>query len=68
MSNKVICSIYIDGDVKRKAHKIGLNISKVTENTLKILIEKMSAVDLAEITKQEPKKEKVEEVEPEEIF
>lgn len=41
MSNKLVYSIYIDAEVREKARDYGLNISKITENTLRFLLQRM---------------------------
>jgi post-segregation antitoxin (ccd killing protein) len=62
MSNKVVCSIYIDEEIKETAHALGLNISKITENRLREIIQKIYP---SELKKEPPKKE---EAKPVEIF
>ena len=44
-----MCTINLDSDVKLKAHALGINISQATENLLKIMIERMTTVDLLEV-------------------
>ncbi|MEM3874685.1 MAG: type II toxin-antitoxin system CcdA family antitoxin [Candidatus Bathyarchaeia archaeon] len=69
---KTVCSIYIDAETKAKAHALGLNVSKIAENTLRILIAKLESTDYAKSiqykkdvkAKEEPTKRQ----EPEEIF
>jgi hypothetical protein len=46
LANKVLCSINLDEEVKLKAHVLGINISQATENLLKIMIMRMTTVDL----------------------
>jgi len=69
MSNKVNVLICIDAEVKEKAHKLGLSISKVTEQTLRAIIQRCSPLDELipdmETSKEPPKKE---EAKPEEVF
>ncbi|MBS7636737.1 type II toxin-antitoxin system CcdA family antitoxin [Candidatus Bathyarchaeota archaeon] len=72
MSNKVICTIYINKDVKERAHRVGINISKATENVLRVLLGQLSSIDLSqaqlkeieEKSKEEPteKRREVEEM------
>ena len=42
---KIRVNLTIDEDVKRKAEELGLNLSKVSENTLKGAIRKLEAND-----------------------
>jgi post-segregation antitoxin (ccd killing protein) len=63
MSNKVVCSIYIDEEIKETAHALGLNISKITENRLREIIQKISP---SELKKELPKSKQAQEVE--EVF
>ena len=70
MSKKVVCSIYLDEEVKIKAHRAGINISKATENILRILLGQLSNIDLSSVKLEdvkEPKKEEAKQV-AEEVY
>jgi len=41
MPNKLVYSIYISSEIREKARQNGLNISKITENTLRFLLQRM---------------------------
>jgi len=41
LRKKITIGIYVDEEVVRKAKEIGLNISKISENALKEVIEKI---------------------------
>jgi len=41
MGKRIVTSIRIDEEVFRKAQKIGLNISKVAENALRDIVERI---------------------------
>ena len=41
MTTKQVYSIYIDAEVREKARDCGLNISKITENTLRFLLQRL---------------------------
>ena len=45
MRKKITIGIYVDEEVVRKAKEIGLNISKIAENALKDVIEKISGTN-----------------------
>lgn len=64
--SKTICSIYIDKETREKARELGLNISKVAENTLRNLIAKLESTDYAKSIQY--KKKPAKKQEPEEIF
>lgn len=44
---KSICCIYLDAELKKKAHDLGLNLSRVMENTLRALIAKLEDTEYA---------------------
>ena len=46
MRKKITIGIYVDEEVVRKAKEIGLNISKISENALKEVIEKILGSNL----------------------
>jgi hypothetical protein len=41
MSNKAVFSIFIDVEVRKKARENGLNISKICENRLRFLLQRI---------------------------
>lgn len=42
---KVPCCIVLEKEIRDKAHELGFSISKVTENVLKVLIERVEKAD-----------------------
>ncbi len=42
MSNKLVYSIYLDAEVREQARQNGLNISKITETTLRFLLQRIN--------------------------
>ena len=49
MRKKITIGIYVDEEVVRKAKEIGLNISKISENALKEVIEKILSSNLRKV-------------------
>jgi post-segregation antitoxin (ccd killing protein) len=43
LGNKKTTTMRIDEDLLKKAHNLGLNVSKISENAIKEAIEKMEA-------------------------
>jgi hypothetical protein len=41
LTSKVSCLISLDEDIKEKSHQLGLNISRVTENSLRFILSRM---------------------------
>ena len=75
-SKKAVC-IVIDRKLREEAGRLGINISRITENVLKKMVQNMSDVSLEEIKsseelpycKEHPQKiKKIKKNEPEEVF
>jgi len=58
LSDKAIISISIDPEIKEKAHSLGLNISRVSENALRIIIERILDTNYGKQLTSEPIKQK----------
>lgn len=43
LGRKVVTTIRIDEDILKKAHDLGLNISKISQNAVEQAVEKMEA-------------------------
>jgi hypothetical protein len=41
MTTKIVYSIYIDSKVREKARDYGVNVSKVSENALRLLLQRL---------------------------
>ncbi|MGD0071609.1 MAG: hypothetical protein ABSB71_08635 [Candidatus Bathyarchaeia archaeon] len=53
MADKVMCVISLDKDIKEKSHEVGLNISKITENSLRFILSRMD--DYTSVISQDKK-------------
>ena len=63
MGHKRLTTMRIDGDLLKKAHDLGLNVSKITENALVDAINRMEGVYIQDKPEKsvdaQPKREKV---------
>jgi hypothetical protein len=41
MANRAVYSIFIDSEIRARAKQNGLNISRITENTLRFLLQRI---------------------------
>jgi len=62
MTKKATTTIVLDPDVREKARRLGISVSKVTENALKLLLERLEDIELPKEVKRASDKKPAEEI------